>query len=260
MKKILKIFAIIIGMISLTGCEMTMSSEDMIEPPLLETKNEEIRNLVKESIPENAKLVNLESDEGISGIKMVDLNANGKKEIISFFSSEDKDKEEIGVMILEEHSGVYKKYRLPEIYGATVNKVQFENITQENRKDIILSMVENISKILKLNIYSLEEDEYNMIWDRKFTYKILEDLTGNGNIDILIYNYGEKEGFLEYHSYSRQTKKIEFVDQVVISQNTDITNMEHRNSKDGRKEIVLTKSDETELVFFINKLNKLEKK
>lgn len=257
MRNFSKIFIIVIGIISLTGCEMKISSEDMIEPPLLETKNEEIRSLVKESIPENSKLINLESDEGISGIKMVDLNSDGKKEIISFFSSEDK--EEIGVMILEEHNGVYKKYKLPDIYDATVNRAQFENITQKNRKDIILSMVENETKTLKVNIYSLD-DQYRMIWDRKFTYKMLEDLTGNGNIDILIYNYGEKEGFLEYHSYSKQTKKIEFIDQAVISQNTDIKNMKYRDNEDGTKDIILTKSDKNELVFFINKSNKLEKK
>lgn len=257
MKNFFKIFIIIIGIISLTGCEMEMSAEDMIEPPLLESKNQQIRDLVKENIPANARLVNLESEKGISGIKIVDLSMNGKKEIISFFSFEDR--EEVGVMVLEKQKGIYKKYRLPDILGATVNKVQFKNITQNNRKDIILSIVDDTSKASKVNIYSLEE-EYNLVWERKFAYKILENLTDNSKSDILIYNYGDKEGFLEHHAYSKESKKIEFIDQVVISENTDIESMKYRNNKEGGKEIVLTKFDKGEILFFINNLGKLEKK
>lgn len=254
-----RLFIISSLILLLTGCsgEKTEDSPDKLN---MKDEYTAIKNFVdREMELRKGKLELVDSDEGISAVKDIDINGDGENEKIVTYSV-GTDQKTLHFMILKRQSDTYSVVKDVSFRGEDIDKIYIEDLTFNGKKDIIINSTEGNSKIL--TVYAFENDIEKLLEIDYSTY-VVEDIDGNKNIDFIIFkNIGDILS-TDYYRYNNDTKKIEFVNENINYINMkNIAKPEVENITKNRKGVVLQGNDGNvqryTLLFGIDENGKLE--
>lgn len=212
MIKIAKIKAL--GIITLlvfivSGCSINISPEEIVSVPKLSEENRRIDELIKRNIPENAKFESVKSDEGLSTVKMIDIDGDGVKEIIVTYAL-DTDKDPLHLLVFRKKNDSYSFMNDISIRGSEFDRIEMKDITGNGKKDLVISSIENNSKIL--SIYSYQEN-IEKIFEVGYSGCVMEDINNDGRVDIVIFKKINDALESNYYRYDSKDSKIKFINE-----------------------------------------------
>lgn len=211
-KSMLVLIALLVG---LTGCNWRISPEELLQPPRLFEEDERISNMLEESLPEDAKLENISSNEGLSAVKKSDIDGDGSEEILVFYSKEQEGS--IHFNAFEESGGSYEVVLEEEVPGRFFEEMVLEDITGDGLKELIINTSDKRSQSgnYKMNVYSYRKDP-NKLFEIDYSKYVIYDLDKNGRSDIVILNQEERAISVDYYSFNQESGQMEFISEDLL--------------------------------------------
>jgi hypothetical protein len=259
-KKFRNILALLTLAIGLAGCNMRISPEELLQPPKLFDEDEKISSMIEESLPEDAKLENINSEEGLSAVKKSDVNGDGIEEIMVFYSKEDESS--LHMAVFEESGGAYESSVEVEVPGRFFEEMLLDDITGDGLKEIVVNTSEKRAQSgsYRMNIYSYKKDP-SKFFEIDYSKYLLYDLDKNGKSDIVILNQEEKAVSVDYYSYNEKSEQMEFVNETLLDKR-DVLDMAAIETDGGSTKVLLefeSRTEEKERVFLsLDRQGKLE--
>lgn len=208
-KKILLLLVLTLG---LTGCEFKISPDELIKSPRLFSEDEEINEMLRESLPKTAKIENIESEKGISAVKNIDVNQDEKAEILVFYSLEGENS--LHMMVFESVKTAYEITMDVEIPGKAFKELLVKDITGDKKAEIIVNTLKNNNEH-NMNIYAYDREK-SKLFESEYIQYVIYDLNQNGEQDIVLFKGENQTLSADYYRYNQTSSQIEFVNEVVV--------------------------------------------
>lgn len=194
-----------------SGCAVQTAPEEIISTPKLSEENRRIEELIKRNIPENAKFESVRSEEGLSTIKMIDIDGDGIVEILVTYAL-DSEKEPLHLLVFRKKNDSYSFMNDIPIKGTEFDKIEMKNLTSNGKKDLIVSTLENNSRILTVYSY---QDEIKKILEMGFDAYVMDDINEDGNVDIVVFRNSGGELISDYYIYDSGDSQVKFVNDTI---------------------------------------------
>ena len=133
LKKILTLSSFIIILTVITGCALDKAPEEMIKRPKLSEEDRRIEELINRNIPQNAKYESVESEQGLSAIKMIDIDGDGSDEILVTYAL-DIDKDPLHLIIFRKKNDSYSFMNDLSVKGQEFDKLIMRDINGNGKK------------------------------------------------------------------------------------------------------------------------------
>ncbi|MFC5466968.1 FG-GAP repeat domain-containing protein [Lederbergia graminis] len=180
MKRLHRLLISILALFFITGCSFYEPNTSLMSPPKLPGTKAELKESLSKYIPNNADLLTPINSEKNNPIMLVDLDGDGKEEAIVFYQSTVKTELAKGI-ILKNNDG-WEKVASIDGGGAVLVDLQFTDITNDNRKEIIAGFT-----------YSEESTERGLLIYDIFSEETPKLLLDESYSHFLVDNFDEKE-------------------------------------------------------------------
>lgn len=180
MKPLHRLLISILALFFITGCSFYEPNTSLMSPPKLPGKKAELKESLSKYIPNNADLLTPINSEKNNPIMLVDLDGDDKEEAIVFYQSNVKTELAKGI-ILKNNDG-WEKIASIDGGGAVLVDLQFTDITNDNRKEIIAGFT-----------YSEESTERGLLIYDIFSEETPKLLLDESYSHFLVDNFDEKE-------------------------------------------------------------------
>lgn len=240
-RSMLVLLALVTG---LSGCNLRISPEELLQPPKLFEEDERISAMIEESLPEDAKLENISSEQGLSAVKKADADGNGTNEILVFYSKEEESS--LHMTVFEESGGNYEIVMEEQVPGRFFGEMMLEDITGDGLKEIVINTSEKRSQSgdYKMNIYSYKKDP-KKFFEIDYSKYLIYDLDKNGKSDIVILNQEERAISIDYYSYNEKSDQMEFINEDLLDKR-EVADMAAVDENEESARVVLEFLGETE--------------
>src|SRR5690606_24128328 len=180
MKPLHRLLISILAIFFITGCSFYEPNTSLMSQPKLPGTKAELKESLSKYIPNNADLLTPINSEKNNPIMLVDLDGDGKEEAIVFYQSNVKTELAKGI-ILKNNNG-WEKVASIDGGGAVLVDLQFTDITNDNRKEIIAGFT-----------YSEESTERGLLIYDIFSEETPKLLLDESYSHFLVDNFDEKE-------------------------------------------------------------------
>ena len=269
----------LVGVLSLvvilsTGCyKNDNSSENPInlfdELPIYNEEKKDISDKAKR-IAGSANLILPYNSTEVGKINEVDLNNDGKNEIV-FFGKRENIKNEVGFTILESRDDESNDTSYVES-GDKIKYANFYDLDNDGNKEIILVIEEKNSTSLTICRYEdgeikelVSKNNYDYFTKNKFSKLgvVVNDIDNDNNLELIVYNYSYSKKEMDLSLCKLKDDKIDIVDTLKFDHVKNFDDINIYAGKIGKKEkglfLSLPSSKDskfnTEVVYFEN--NKL---
>ncbi|MDO5707350.1 MAG: hypothetical protein Q4P31_01745 [Andreesenia angusta] len=260
LKKILTLSSFIIILTVITGCALDKAPEEMIKRPKLSEEDRRIEELINRNIPQNAKYESVESEQGLSAIKMIDIDGDGSDEILVTYAL-DIDKDPLHLIIFRKKNDSYSFMNDLSVKGQEFDKLIMRDINGNGKKDLVTISSDSNKKIL--TIYSYQSDIKKLL-EIDYTVFVMDDIDEDGIVDIIVFKNINDILTGDYYKYNPESEEMEFINETINYIRFDSMQEPIIDyiSK-GKKGIILQGNDGNEstrytLIFSINEFGKLE--
>jgi hypothetical protein len=169
-KKLTSIMVIVVLLAS--GCHGIVSASQpgsLIKPPVnsyaSSQVNQKVLAAVNKHLPKRARLVNPSEPKGSKAVQAIDMNGDGKDEIVAVYRTVEPDGNYgvVGLMVLsDEHSG-YKKLINYKSEGYKVAFVKKAAITGKDKKDLVVAWSIGASIGNGIDVFTMKNDKIKKI-------------------------------------------------------------------------------------------------
>lgn len=180
-----------LGLVS--GCSFAVPPVDLLKAPSVTADLQEMRLAVIEHLPSGAKLtLPAHSPAGTAAINEIDLNGDGQNEAVAFYKKE-MNQFELGAIILSRKNGKWEKMAEIQELGSTVHYLDFQDVTGNGVKDMLVgwSGGEEVKK--ELTAYSFEGTSAREIGRHSYTELAVGDLDNDGVSEIVLFQFDRTE-------------------------------------------------------------------
>ncbi|WP_026676236.1 hypothetical protein [Fictibacillus gelatini] len=182
MKYLLIVFTLLLA---LSGCGMPKSPEDLLKTPKLEAKQASLKSQISHYLPKHAIMLAPDQGKKKSYISLVDINADHKKEAIVFYKT-DKDAYDIKLIIFANSHNKWKKISQATIQGYSLDMLQFKDVTNNGKLDIVAGITYHDFYNNALLVLSVNGKTTKKVFDQFYTKAVLDDLNQDKQTDISI--------------------------------------------------------------------------
>ena len=199
----------LVGVLSLvvilsTGCYKNDNSEEnpinlFDELPIYNQDKKYISDKVKR-LAGSANLILPYNSIDVGKINEVDLNNDGKKEIV-FFEKREDIKNEVGFTVLESKDGESNDTMYIE-NGDKIKYANFYDLDNDGKKEIILIIEEKNSTTLTICRYEngeikelISKNNYDYFDRYKYSKAgvFVNDIDNDNNLELIVYNYSYRK-------------------------------------------------------------------
>lgn len=246
MKKIF-ILLVILSTIFFTGCSMIDSTEELTHPPRLEGDKENIKLALKEYLPQNTRPIIPPSEDKGSAIKLVDLDGDGIEEAVIFYSIE-LEENPIRILVLKKEGERWINKAEIKVMGQDLDKALFKDLNGDGGHEIIIgSKVKYLSE-KNVNIYSMNEDELEIIFKSEYDDILIEDLNNDTLTEILLLSTNKETG----ESYGELYKYIDYrmnkIDKVFFNERAIINYVKYDYIYNNKKGIIISTTGQEDYI------------
>lgn len=194
----------LVGVLSLvviltTGCYRSDSMENnpinlFDQLPIYNKEKKDISEEVKK-ISGSANLILPYNSTEVGKINQVDLDKDGKEEVI-FFKSKEDIKNEVGFTILDSKNEFYDVSYTEQ--GDKIKYANFYDIDKDGNKEIILVIEENNEDTLTICRYEdekinaiISKNNYDYFNQNKYSKLnvLINDINNDNELEVIVYNY-----------------------------------------------------------------------
>lgn len=218
----------LVGVLSLvvilsTGCYKNDNSEEnpinlFDELPIYNQDKKYISDKVKR-LAGSANLILPYNSIDVGKINEVDLNNDGKKEIV-FFEKREDIKNEVGFTVLESKDGESNDTMYIE-NGDKIKYANFYDLDNDGKKEIILIIEEKNSTTLTICRYEngeikelISKNNYDYFDRYKYSKAgvFVNDIDNDNNLELIVYNYSYRKKEMNLNLCRLKDDKIDIID------------------------------------------------
>ncbi len=200
-------------MLLLTACSFTNSDpEAFMRPPKLYGEQKGIQEALESKVGKNFILKSPKTGNYRSAFVMSDFDQDGKDEVITFYSKL-SESAVVHFMILDKVGDQWETTYSAVGNGTDINSVTFEDLDGSGKKEIIISWDSATSSTEKeISIYKYNaQDALENIYEDIYTEMVMRDMTGNGTMNLLLFNLNTSERTSKVRMLALQDGKIKEV-------------------------------------------------
>jgi hypothetical protein len=198
-----------------TGCAIIRSPESYMRLPGLTIEQESLKEAMEQARPEGAVAVFPRTPSSYGTVPMTDLDGDGSKEAVAFYK--EKTSGAIKGEIWSKDAGIspgsdsWRRQAVLEGDGTFLEEIQFQDVTNDNRIDIIVGYSLGNQQQKGLTLYSQPEPGAGWSPAAKLPYSLwgAGDLNGDGKQDLSVVSGKRETGFsFELYQYDGKLDKL----------------------------------------------------
>ena len=195
MKKIKPVLLAMAVALVFTGCTNIATPEELIEPPELNLEKQSMKEALEKFLPEDSTTTALPNLDGVDkemAFSPIDLNDDGKLEMIAFYK--DKNTKLMGMLILSNKRDKWEKISDIKLNSFDILQFKVLDLDNDKNKEIVLGTYsdESISYGKKLTILSFKDNKVNPILEMPYAGMALGDLDKDDSYEIAILYQNEE--------------------------------------------------------------------
>lgn len=219
MKKLNIALIVIIGVlipVIISGCGSFSFPQELIEKPKTEYKSDLVEEIVN-ALPAKYELILPKDITDTGAINFVDIDGDGKEEVILIYEQKDKIFD-IGFMILKEIDNIWKEFDTIKGTGRELIDAQFVDLNNDNKSEVIIQWDSgNKEKNQReIDIYTLEDSKMRKIFGKEYLNIEVDDLDKDGTLDIFLFDYDSDNYKLKVEMYYLNNLELQFVNAVEL--------------------------------------------
>ena len=189
MKKWLRIISIILCLLfcaCLCGCSPFFGDADsLLSAPKLTGELQPVQEALDSSVGGKYSLKFPASGETKSAITLVDLNGDGKKEAVAFYSTSDNNTVTMHIAVLDSKNGVWERTAEGKIVAGGVERVHFADMDSDGIKEIVVgwNVYGEVDKTI--SVYEYTSEAFICLIEEPYTSFLLCDLDNGFSSDLL---------------------------------------------------------------------------
>ncbi len=207
---------ILFGLLS-SGCAIQSMPLSLMAPPKMNYSQEDVKKAIQSYLPKDSQLIIPKEQEELSAINYVDLDGDGKEEIVVFYSLP-KDLSTLGILILKSQDGTngVKSWNIEDNFtelGKDIVYANFADFTGDGHSDIIIGLSGGEKLNNELTLYTYQFGRGEVIESIPYQDMAVGDVNGDGQVEVAILNQEEKDypevKLTLYHYAAQQMQKID---------------------------------------------------
>ena len=224
MKKIKPVLLAMAVALVFTGCTNIATPEELIEPPELNLEKQSMKEALEKFLPEDSTITALPNLDGVDkemAFSPIDLNDDGKLEMIAFYK--DKNTKLMGMLILSNKRDKWEKISDIKLNSFDILQFKVLDLDNDKNKEIVLGTYsdESISYGKKLTILSFKDNKVNPILEMPYAGMALGDLDKDDSYEIAILYQNEEMIENRLRMMRVSGNKVSKIDEKIFPQGVD---------------------------------------
>ena len=224
MKKIKPVLLAMAVALVFTGCTNIATPEELIEPPELNLEKQSMKEALEKFLPEDSTTTALPNLDGVDkemAFSPIDLNDDGKLEMIAFYK--DKNTKLMGMLILSNKRDKWEKISDIKLNSFDILQFKVLDLDNDKNKEIVLGTYsdESISYGKKLTILSFKDNKVNPILEMPYAGMALGDLDKDASYEIAILYQNEEMIENRLRMMRVAGNKVSKIDEKIFPQGVD---------------------------------------
>lgn len=224
MKKIKPVLLAMAVALVFTGCTNIATPEELIEPPELNLEKQSMKEALEKFLPEDSTTTALPNLDGVDkemAFSPIDLNDDGKLEMIAFYK--DKNTKLMGMLILSNKRDKWEKISDIKLNSFDILQFKVLDLDNDKNKEIVLGTYsdESISYGKKLTILSFKDNKVNPILEMPYAGMALGDLDKDDSYEIAILYQNEEMIENRLRMMRVSGNKVSRIDEKIFPQGVD---------------------------------------
>lgn len=193
--KRLKLFVVVmLAAVLTTGCiGMNTSVQGLLKPPKLPVQLEEIRQILDARYENELVYINPVKGENTNATQFVDIDGDGKEEVLIFHRVE-RDTEPLRITLLYQTETGWAINETIRGIGFDISRVEYSDLDADGIKEILIGWQGGNTTKKGLSIYKYDKGEIVKAFDTSYTEFAYGDLTGNGEMELVVIELDRTEG------------------------------------------------------------------
>ena len=224
MKKIKPVLLAMAVALVFTGCTNIATPEELIEPPELNLEKQSMKEALEKFLPEDSTTTALPNLDGVDkemAFSPIDLNDDGKLEMIAFYK--DKNTKLMGMLILSNKRDKWEKISDIKLNSFDILQFKVLDLDNDKNKEIVLGTYsdESISYGKKLTILSFKDNKVTPILEMPYAGMALGDLDKDDSYEIAILYQNEEMIENRLRMMRVAGNKVSRIDEKIFPQGVD---------------------------------------
>jgi hypothetical protein len=185
MKKIWLYLAVLSVALTGGGCGFTDTPNELMRAPAADVNQQSINQAVMQFLPPGSQLTVPLNPAESSAVALHDLTGNGSPEVIAFYKTEKTDYE-IGVLVLSQSGGNWKKTASFTGIGRELDYVDYVDMTGDGIPEMLIGWGGGDGLNKELSVYSLKENQPVELLKQPYSVMAVGDLAGNREQELAL--------------------------------------------------------------------------
>lgn len=192
MKRLLCLTICVAVLITLCGCGLVADTSELLKTPQLTGEMYAVEKALKENVSGAYTLEYPSLGEKRSAIVLEDLDGDGTKEAIAFYSQADKEEKQMHLSFLVKNSGKYETASDFPITAAGVEKIECCDFNGDGTKEIAAGFEVYGNNEKTLVVFKLQSGRPAELMRAEYTNFLCNDILSNGKNQLIIQKLSQK--------------------------------------------------------------------
>lgn len=189
-RRLLRLAAVAILPLMLSGCMMTASVEELYALPQLPNEYQTLGGQIDAILADGAETISPTSGTNLQSVQIQDLDGDGTAEAIAFFRTTNGECP-LKICIFREIKGSYELAATIEGSGTSIYSISYLDMNGDGMKEILVSW--RVSTQQALSVYRLEDMRAVQLMSAAYVRYDTVDLDGDGALELVVLRGDETE-------------------------------------------------------------------
>lgn len=189
MKKAIRILALLMAALLLSGCTMR-TMDEMYRLPRRSETDDHLQSAIDVAMADLNYAAPL-AGENQQTVQMADLDGDGEVEYIVF--ARDSVNKAIRILIFDQEEEAFTLKSVIESHGSAFEQVEYVNIDNEPGMEMVVGRLVSDQVLRSLSVYSFSEGTPEQIMTSSYLKFLSCDLNEDGNTELMLIQPGETE-------------------------------------------------------------------
>jgi hypothetical protein len=204
------IVCLLAAVLTFGGCDIKAPGQASMEKPKLSALQREIYNRLKDIAGKDYKLAAALEGDHKGGIQLVDIDGDGQEEAVIFYTRGNTDPA-VNMLVLDAGAGKWESIGDIKSSAYQVNKVDYEDMTGDGNKDIVVGWQLSDGFQKGMGIYSFQSGQVREIFTNLCTAEIVADFDGDRQGELLLTKHDREKYTGQAELYKYRAGKMELL-------------------------------------------------
>ena len=198
------LFLGVLILMTVTGCAIKTSPEELYSLPKLPAQYTELENSINEILEGGAEYSAPTSGSNIQPVQMVDLDGDGKEEAVAFFRKSTDDKP-LKIYIFTAKDNTYQQTAVIEGSGNSIYSIAYSDLDGDGKTELIVGWKVG-AELQALSVYSLRSGKPEELMRTPYVKYAVTDLNQDQKQELVVmHTDGEGGSVADYYGWQGQS-------------------------------------------------------